>query len=385
MSILNDISINTVVIVLLASSFFSAIFFGLLFYTTHKKKSVLMIFIASGFQLIGSALLFLGGTYANQLLLTLVNIFLVSVIICWIIAVFFILDIETTYVTMVSASIINIIAVIISYVISKQSNFSNVFGYFAGGCLFVYAIVKLFRSRENAIKKEINYSIAVFCCAAIFGFGGALFLIGNKVQISSFEEMSTLSSWYIVMALSISFLVNFTLLYLNFNNLVISVEKLTHIDMLTGVFSRNTFFLMLAQKLSEVRRDDRTITVALLDIDDFKRINDTYGHLVGDDVLSNFTGKLKESLREDDIIGRIGGEEFMLVLEVGNETEGLTALNRIKTHIDTQIFVRDEHITFSCGQMFVDKYNCDLNVQQIVKFVDSQMYEAKALGKDRIV
>jgi diguanylate cyclase len=189
----------------------------------------------------------------------------------------------------------------------------------------------------------------------------------------------------VLICYGLSLVVNYSILYINYEGLVNKAEALSYVDKLTGTLSRGAFFATLSKKLAEVRRGMGNICLALLDIDNFKQVNDTYGHLAGDQVLRCFTDTIKENIRENDIIGRYGGEEFILILQSRNCDEAKYALGRIRKKLGAQPLIHDEHVTFSCGHMFLDKYNCDMPIDDMVRAIDAKMYEAKALGKDRIV
>jgi len=207
----------------------------------------------------------------------------------------------------------------------------------------------------------------------------------NPLHILTFSQIDSSAAFFLISSLGFSYILSVTIVFLNFNNLVQKVEKLNHTDALTGVLSRRTFFVLLGQKLAESKRGKRNLAIAILDIDDFKRINDTYGHLEGDKALKQFATTIKDGLRENDIIGRIGGEEFMLILEADDEKDALSALTRIKNLIFSSEWINNEKITFSVGYMLIDKDKSTMEVKDIIKIADKKMYEAKALGKDRIV
>jgi len=157
-------------------------------------------------------------------------------------------------------------------------------------------------------------------------------------------------------------------------------------DELTGLFNRR---FILEQLVNQLKRNDQTqntLSVVLLDIDDFKGINDTYGHLTGDEVLRTFSEIIKSSIRYSDFAGRYGGEEFLVILPECNQQNGRKIFERISDKLsDHQIQGIHEPITFSAGLVEVAG-GTDLNPDSftVLAKVDKLLYKAKTNGKNRI-
>jgi diguanylate cyclase (GGDEF)-like protein len=124
------------------------------------------------------------------------------------------------------------------------------------------------------------------------------------------------------------------------------------------------------------------ISVALLDIDHFKRVNDDYGHTVGDQVLQQFAEVLSRQLRASDILVRWGGEEFLLILPGIDVSGALQALERLR-HSPALEYLspRGLQVTFSAGIINARGMSCN----DLVEGVDQKLYQAKGRGRDRIV
>ncbi|MDI3481123.1 MAG: diguanylate cyclase [Tepidanaerobacteraceae bacterium] len=145
-------------------------------------------------------------------------------------------------------------------------------------------------------------------------------------------------------------------------------------DMLTGLHSRRFFYM----KLSELKK---TLPVSLLfiDIDDFKSINDTYGHTAGDEILSQFACILKNNMRKNDIIARWGGEEFAVILPRTDASEALKIANRIRKLVEQKEFCLGEvacKLTISVGIAWAEKGK-DVNSDRLFKKADEALYKAK--------
>jgi diguanylate cyclase (GGDEF)-like protein len=155
-------------------------------------------------------------------------------------------------------------------------------------------------------------------------------------------------------------------------------------DYLTGAYSRRYLYLRLEEEYQKSLRENSMFVLAMFDLDDFKKVNDTYGHKEGDRVLKFFVNTINENIRNLDILARYGGEEFVLILPKVNFEEALKILERIKEKIENKskkIF--DYEITTSIG-VCSSKYIKDKDHKKIISFADKALYESKNTGKNKI-
>ena len=161
-------------------------------------------------------------------------------------------------------------------------------------------------------------------------------------------------------------------------------------DSLTGIYNRRFFREILAQRIEELRRAKHCGALLFFDLDDFKEINDVLGHDIGDRVLVEMTKRLKGCIRKSDVVARIGGDEFVILLN--QEVSGVDTA-AYKAEITAEIILekikqpvnfdgRDIHINASIGIAIID---LDSTVSDLMKFADIAMYQAKKTGKNRIV
>ena len=157
-------------------------------------------------------------------------------------------------------------------------------------------------------------------------------------------------------------------------------EKLAMVDALTGIFNRRYFDLSLKKEIKRSMRYGKTFSVLLIDMDDFKNINDTRGHLFGDKVLVTLATLLTSISREEDIPCRFGGEEFAVVLPETHAKGALTFAERLRSEMRSHEFFREHQITFSGG---ISSYpNDGDNIVALLAVADKALYEAKFSGKD---
>jgi diguanylate cyclase (GGDEF)-like protein len=161
------------------------------------------------------------------------------------------------------------------------------------------------------------------------------------------------------------------------------LELLTLIDPLTGAYNRRYFTQMLEEKIYEVKRyRDRRFALIILDIDDFKRINDRYGHDVGDQVLQELSKHIRSHIRESDLFFRIGGEEFALLVSPVRSPEDLRGLTeKLRRSIEAASFGPGLHITVSIG---VSIFTEEDDAATLFRRVDGFLYRSKREGKNRI-
>jgi diguanylate cyclase (GGDEF)-like protein len=159
------------------------------------------------------------------------------------------------------------------------------------------------------------------------------------------------------------------------------VVELSLTDALTGIYNRRYFDLVLNNEVNRNMRLDSGLAIILLDIDHFKKYNDTFGHPAGDKVLQNVASCIKEGRRSTDVAARIGGEEFALILPETEAEGAQTVAKRIQDVVRTSTGF--EHpITVSIGISALS--GLDINAESLVKQADLALYAAKQKGRDRI-
>ena len=163
-----------------------------------------------------------------------------------------------------------------------------------------------------------------------------------------------------------------------------SIEHKAYIDPLTGLNNRQSFYERFKEKFDEALRTGDTLAVLYLDIDKFKFLNDHYGHDYGDQLLTAFAKRLKNSLKADDLIGRVGGDEFVAVLEINSDikTIDVIATNLIH-HLSFPYRLKDMEYTIcsSIGMAIYPEHSIEL--EELVKFADDAMLQAKKSGRNR--
>ena len=164
-----------------------------------------------------------------------------------------------------------------------------------------------------------------------------------------------------------------------------ALKKLASLDELTGLDNRRFFLEKAEMELMRVQRYKRSLSVMIYDLDNFKNINDTYGHPFGDKVLKKVADITKDTFREVDMFGRLGGEEFAVMVPETNLQGAIIAAERFRKAIDLMEVETDDgemvQVSISIGLSMYPSNGCDLNT--LIKGADVALYQAKKNGKNQ--
>ena len=165
------------------------------------------------------------------------------------------------------------------------------------------------------------------------------------------------------------------------------LRRLASIDELTGVANRRWFTAMASRELERCRRFNHQLALLMIDVDHFKRVNDTHGHAVGDEVLKAFTRVLEGNLRSVDLLGRLGGEEFAVVLPESDDSAAAHTAERLRAAVEGLQFPLEDgsalKITTSVGIAILAGTGETLD--NLLVRADSALYTAKRDGRNRVV
>ncbi len=163
---------------------------------------------------------------------------------------------------------------------------------------------------------------------------------------------------------------------------LMKLEKISVTDKLTKLYNRHKLDKALDESIAYSKRYSTTFGLILLDIDNFKKINDTYGHHTGDKVLKEFASILNKSIRRSDILGRWGGEEFLIIVPNTSEELIMQFANILKTRIENHRFFQIKKLTSSFGLTLFKEVD---TAEKLIIRTDEALYIAKASGKNKVV
>ena len=182
--------------------------------------------------------------------------------------------------------------------------------------------------------------------------------------------------------ISVSLIRNLEGEVIGFRGVARNVSELIYLvyhDSLTGLYNRKAFFERMRETLAIAKRDQKKKNIFYLDLDEFKRVNDEYGHHIGDGVLVEVAARLKASLRETDHICRIGGDEFVVILNnLKDESHPEEAAQRVLMALSRPYRIQGHHIDFITPSIGISTYPTDSdNVEILIRCADIAMFKAK--------
>jgi diguanylate cyclase (GGDEF)-like protein len=210
-------------------------------------------------------------------------------------------------------------------------------------------------------------------CIPLISFGqtlGVLVLDSDRTGSFIFGEMQSLESVADICATAVQNA-----------HYVERVKQLAYLDGLTGIFNRRFFELRIEEELERARRFDFGMAVIMVDIDQFKRLNDEFGHLLGDEVLRQVSSIFSQQLRKIDVVCRYGGEEFAILLSQTTHQHALGVAEKLRRIIDSWQFPGvPRSVTISAGVATCPEHGTSRD--ELVKAADAGLYAAKQAGRN---
>lgn len=163
---------------------------------------------------------------------------------------------------------------------------------------------------------------------------------------------------------------------------IAELEQKASTDPLTGTYNRLYLADRLKEEISQIKRYKKSGAIALLDLDNFKQINDQHGHDIGDKILVELVNIAKYRLRETDMMFRFGGEEFLILFTNTNSKQAYKVVEDLKTEIANQLVLDGKPVTFSAG---ITDLSSEETVEETIKRADNLLFDAKNNGRDQCV
>jgi diguanylate cyclase (GGDEF)-like protein len=206
--------------------------------------------------------------------------------------------------------------------------------------------------------------------------------IGVYKDYGSFTLWCAVKRYWLFITSIIVLVIALIITILKLKTQTLKLRETSITDSLTNLYNRNMINQTLQQEYNKSMRYASVFSIIFLDIDNFKQINDTYGHKIGDVVLQEFAKILKENSRNSDVIGRWGGEEFMIIAINTNVNQSHQIAEKLRKKIEEHHFKVVPKVTTSIG---ISTYKEGLYLEEIIKYSDEALYEAKRSGKNRVV
>lgn len=207
----------------------------------------------------------------------------------------------------------------------------------------------------------------------------------QKLKDKQLESFERARRWQIL-AIILGGLLTVVLIWFSMRQVANSrkFKQLAYTDSLTGLANRRQIERALKQAMENANESEKPLSILMYDIDHFKIINDRHGHSVGDVVLTNLSNFSKELLRDNDVLGRTGGEEFLAILPNANLDQAIQVAKRLQREVDLKQYTdieSDLNATISVG---VTEFKFGENMDQLLHRVDEALYQAKENGRNRV-
>lgn len=377
-----NLNMGNMLIVLILGHFTTGILVVLYTAKHHKSKAVNMFLLSKLFQpaawimlglrfitpsmalkIAGHAILFIGAVLELTALLYLKNSYTKTQ--------------KKFYTALIIASIIVFILVTVcDTTLSTRIAFASMIAV----VLMAFPVYMLFSEKKASLLQKVittfyGFTILFLLCRAYAALTSDIDM--NLSSTNIFNTWLFLLLYIVMLAGSVGFIL------LDKEKMDSEMQRAASFDELTNILNRRTFNLRSNEIISQFARKQEKISYLLIDIDDFKKINDEHGHYMGDIVLKKFTSTIRKLLRNYDLFGRYGGEEFAVLLPGTNEEEAIMIAGRLRKSIENSSVNSKIKYTISIGVATITPGR-ETNIEMLYKLSDNALYSAKMQGKNRV-
>lgn len=250
------------------------------------------------------------------------------------------------------------------------------------------------KSNQGRMDAPVWFNVALLLAFAVFNLIRSAIILALGTP-ESLLLPNPLQATAAIVYLGAAIGLGFGVFWMEGHQIRLKLEHLANIDPLTGIHNRRSFIALCEQELLRTSRSGEVFSLIMFDLDHFKAINDRHGHRFGDSMLCEVVEKLRNSVRNIDIVGRWGGEEFVALLPKADAEAAMIVAHRLRYHIDSIALpsprLRDNGVrqnitvTVSIGISTYLGHDPNITIQDLLHECDSAMYRAKAEGRDRIV
>jgi diguanylate cyclase (GGDEF)-like protein len=234
---------------------------------------------------------------------------------------------------------------------------------------FLYVVTIMFAAWYIGPKTGIGFAVfagGIWFAASVFDSEAA----GSIPKFLLAWDAISLTVIYLIVALIISAL----------KQRILELNDLARLDPLTGLYNRRAFYELVNLEAARSKRSHSLYTIAYIDVDNFKQVNDALGHSGGDEVLKEIGAILKHNLRQSDMMARMGGDEFVALLPDTDPEHGKKAIQKLFTRLNEAMRHKQIPVTFSIGVVTFTDMSCP--VDDMIKKADSLMYSVKTGPKN---
>ncbi len=341
-----------------------------------KRVLILMTFITA------SQLIFLL-LEASGILQWSISVFLYRALVIFICALFTLLIYIYRRKELTNKAIrdLGIITATLNVVVSVLGIYFTIYMFRIGGSSFSALLLAAYLLSLSYIRKPGFYTVV---CLSIF-IALSVFIILRFGDTSALFIGEYLITFVFIVLLCIGSYLNYQRHWSLFmqerkiREISKELKYISQTDEATGIYNRRKAIDELENQVALSKRYGTVFSIALIDIDNFKMVNDNHGHITGDYVLKSFSDFLKINLRETDILGRLGGDEFILIIPQCDAQSAYKFIERIREKMENHIFDKNAHMTFSAG---VCSHIPGQTVSDIINCADRALYASKDRGRN---
>lgn len=242
-------------------------------------------------------------------------------------------------------------------------------------------ILHLFSFLALDTRRALRLSLSLLCFTVVFTFPHGLQTMPTLAVLDGFSALGNIYLSHGVIITGLYLLASYQNYLRQAEGKASVLERLAYTDTLTGIANRRQMELYISNEILREQRYGRAFSVILIDIDNFKTVNDSYGHDVGDRVLKNLAETVQSRTRASDHVGRWGGEEFVLIAPETDLNEACALAEHICAYVRDSVLLENHPLTLSLG---VASFQADDSVTSLIKRADEALYAAKQSGKNRV-
>ncbi|HKL84710.1 MAG TPA: GGDEF domain-containing protein [Treponemataceae bacterium] len=254
---------------------------------------------------------------------------------------------------------------------NKNIDFSNLLGYLNENWLILKDDIQNYRNMNESSKALIQQSEFIWD-------------ITNETVLSiETKSQFNIALYYIIAIISVFGILSLLIVqYIAKYDIRDKIEYFAQHDQLTGLKNRHFFNAIFEREISIAQRSGRSFAILMCDIDHFKTVNDTFGHLVGDTVLRDIAQTIKKESRDSDVVARFGGEEFVILCIEDSKKNTIAFAERIRIAITKLTFKENMKVTISIGGSF---FAIDKTMNELLQEADQALYQAKENGRNAVI
>ncbi|WP_312810762.1 GGDEF domain-containing protein [Sedimentibacter sp.] len=380
--ILSNIDMATILIVLVLGHLLTGVFIVAYTWKQNRSKSVNIFLISKLLQLTAWIMIGLRGVIPNMVLVAAGNSVLFTGTAMELTALMILKNFYTEKVKRYYNFMLVFFIIIFVFVTAYglPENIRIAVSSLISGILMVFPVYKLFADdKASGLQKVISVFYSLIMIFSLFRVVAALTtdLDMNLASKNIYNTWLFLIIYIVMLTGSTGFIL------LDKEKQDVELLKAASFDGLTNILNRKTFILRSKELISLCVRKQENISFLLIDIDDFKKVNDEYGHFIGDVVLQNFANIIKKQLRDYDLFGRYGGEEFAILLPGTDGKNAEEVAERLRSTIENSHVYTDIKIKYTISIGFLSILPDEgTDIDMLYKLCDQALYLAKSQGKN---